>query len=268
MFGMFLPMRSGVDVDGFWFRSCSTKLRRVHPLKFNWTLQGQRSSYEMRGIDLFIENALRKHGERGRGCCMVQDFMVGLKWLIARSGSPTETLVQIWVWRRMCDVGPMFFTLDRFRRWLTRRLSETSLSTQIMRGRGHCPHNLGWGRQQNWGGTLITFKSFLCGYPSSQLWRRVQQVEADGQCATSVCRPREFGWIQMRLYKISSRLHPKHHHNDVPRICGWIGRRFNMVQTCTIQWTQSSDSLLFRWEGTHVRMFKTVLNDSEWQTEW
>jgi hypothetical protein len=49
----------------------------------------------MRGIDLFIENALRKHGERGRGCCMVQDFMVGLKWLIARSGSPTETLVQI-----------------------------------------------------------------------------------------------------------------------------------------------------------------------------
>ena len=225
MFGMFLPMRSGVDVDGFWFRSCSTKLRRVHPLKFNWTLQGQRSSYEMRGIDLFIENALRKHGERGRGCCMVQDFMVGLKWLIARSGSPTETLVQIWVWRRMCDVGPMFFTLDRFRRWLTRRLSETSLSTQIMRGRGHCPHNLGWGRQQNWGGTLITFKSFLCGYPSSQLWRRVQQVEADGQCATSVCRPREFGWIQMRLYKISSRLHPKHHHNDVPRICGWIGRR-------------------------------------------
>jgi hypothetical protein len=36
----------------------------------------------MRGIDLFIENALRKHGERGRGFCMVQDFMVGLKWLI------------------------------------------------------------------------------------------------------------------------------------------------------------------------------------------
>jgi hypothetical protein len=162
----------------------------------------------------------------------------------------------------MCDVGPMFFTLDRFRRWLTRRLSETSLSTHIMRGRGHCPHNLGWGRQQDWGGTLITFKSFLCGYPSSQLWRRVQQVEADGQCATSVCRPREFGWIQMRLYKISSRLHPKHHHNDVSRICGWIERRFNMVQTCTIQWTQSSDSLLFRWEGTHVRIFKTVLNDS------
>ena len=45
-----------------------------HPFKFNWTLQGQRSSYEMRGIDLFIENALRKHGECGRGCCMIQDF--------------------------------------------------------------------------------------------------------------------------------------------------------------------------------------------------
>ena len=32
--------------------------------------------------------------EHGRGCCMVQDFMIGLKWLIARSDSPTETLVQ------------------------------------------------------------------------------------------------------------------------------------------------------------------------------
>ena len=60
----------------------------------------------MRGIDLFIENALRKHGECGRtlwpfylpdngGCCMIEDFMVGLKWLIARFGSPTKTLVQI-----------------------------------------------------------------------------------------------------------------------------------------------------------------------------
>ena len=95
----------------------------------------------------------------------------------------------------------MFFTLDRFRHWLTRHLCETSLSAHIMQGRGHCPHSLGRGRQQDWGGTLITFKSFLCGYPSSQLWRRVQQVEADGQCATSVCRPREFGWLQMRLYK-------------------------------------------------------------------
>ena len=50
----------------------------------------------MRGLDLFIENAVRKHGECGRGCCMIQDFMVGLKWLkIARFGSPTETLIEI-----------------------------------------------------------------------------------------------------------------------------------------------------------------------------
>ena len=129
------------------------------------------------------------------------------------------------------------------------------------RGRGHCPHNLGRRRQQDWGGTLITFKSFLCGYPSSQLWKRVQQVEADGQCATSVCRPREFGRLQMRLYKF---LQDSAQHIITTTFRGFVVelRRFNMFQTCTIKVTQSSDSLLFRWEGTHVRMFKTVLNDS------
>ena len=30
----------------------------------------------------------------GRGCCMIQDFMLGLKWLIATFGSPTETLLE------------------------------------------------------------------------------------------------------------------------------------------------------------------------------
>ena len=135
-------------VEDFWiclacFCPCDLELMRMgsgfgvvvpsseHPFKFKWTLQIQRSSYEMRGIDLFIEHALRNMGSVDEAAAWYKDFMVGLKWLIARFGSPTETLVQIWAWRRMCDVGPMFFILDRFRRWLTRRISETSLSTHI-----------------------------------------------------------------------------------------------------------------------------------------
>ena len=93
-------MRSGVDADGSGFGVVVPSSEECTPSNLNELCKVQRSSYEMRGIDLFIEHALRKHGECGRGCCMIQDFhgwteVVNCKvWIAHRNTRPNMSLAQ------------------------------------------------------------------------------------------------------------------------------------------------------------------------------